>query len=496
MESKVKFAEDPRPPKLQRTEDAAADAATAAAASEAEPQAAAAATATKTEDSSSSNVEDKEASSSPTNASTLSPSSTNSSSSNSNSNSSSSSSSKKELEAAWEETEYNNWRVNSQVLYDVLLNVPLDWPSLTVQWLPGITPCSTSSVVKQRLLLGTHTSGEEPDALIVMQVELPVGPFDDQQTNEYKERGDYEGFHYGLSSYKLKVVKRLPHPRESNCARYMPQRPAIVASCAVDGRVLLYNLEAEGVCEGPEAALVGNKGEATCLSWNPNREGQIVACGSEGSWAVYDAAATALKEKSPDGTPGSRVGERSARFNSCCWAAADVFLIAQEDSIVSLWDIRQDTSKPSGEMLNLYDWRRLDIPLHAVEASTDHGVSFSSFSSFLPSVCLSGGNNKFISLWDFNRVGEEQDPEDAEDGPPELLFTHGGHRADIYDASWNCEERFPQMVASVANDNRLHIWQPKSSVFFESDSEEEEDADQLEVLWILYSLPFVPKSLI
>lgn len=27
--------------------------------------------------------------------------------------------------------------------------------------------------------------------------------------------------------------------------------------------------------------------------------------------------------------------------------------------------------------------------------------------------------------------GEEQGPEDAEDGPPELLFIHGGHTAKI-----------------------------------------------------------------
>ncbi|CDI87178.1 WD domain, G-beta repeat domain containing protein, putative [Eimeria praecox] len=229
-----------------------------------------------------------------------------------------------------------------------------------------------------------------------MKVELPVGPFDSEQTNEYKERGDYEGFHFGLSSYKFKIVKRLPHPRESNCARYMPQRPSIIASCAVDGRVLLYDLDAPGICEGPQASLTGNKGEATCLSWNPHREGQIVSCSSEGSWVLHNVAATSLAGQ---------------RFEVC----------------------RQLGYSPA---YNAADWGE--------------------------------------------RVGEILDPEDAEDGPPELLFTHGGHLADIYDASWNCEDKFPQMVASVANDNKLHIWQPKSSVFFESDSEEEEDPEQLE----------------
>lgn len=32
-----------------------------------------------------------------------------------------------------------------------------------------------------------------------------------------------------------------------------------------------------------------------------------------------------------------------------------------------------------------------------------------------------------INIWDLSKIGEEQAPEDAEDGPPELLFIHGGH---------------------------------------------------------------------
>ncbi|CDJ36131.1 WD domain, G-beta repeat domain containing protein, putative [Eimeria mitis] len=181
------------------------------------------------------------------------------------------------------------------------------------------------------------------------------------------------------------------------------------------------------------------------------------------------------------GNPAIVAAEREVRFNSCCWAAADVLVAAQEDSVVSLWDIRQSPKQPTGEMLRLYDWRKMNEALHVVEGCCEGlGVSVVCFSPFLSSFLLCGGSNKHISFFDLNKVGEDQDPEDAEDGPPELLFTHGGHRADIYDAAWNCDEKFPQMVASVANDNKLHIWQPKASVFFESDSEEEVDPEQLE----------------
>jgi histone-binding protein RBBP4 len=36
--------------------------------------------------------------------------------------------------------EYKVWKKNAPFLYDVVVTHPLEWPSLTVQWLPGRTP--------------------------------------------------------------------------------------------------------------------------------------------------------------------------------------------------------------------------------------------------------------------------------------------------------------------------------------------------------------------
>jgi len=53
-------------------------------------------------------------------------------------------------------------------------------------------------------------------------------------------------------------------------------------------------------------------------------------------------------------------------------------------------------------------------------------------------------------------IDYEQTPEDAEDGPPKLLFIHGGHTSKVSDFSWNpCED---WVIASVAEDNILQIW--------------------------------------
>lgn len=74
------------------------------------------------------------------------------------------------------------------------------------------------------------------------------------------------------------------------------------------------------------------------------------------------------------------------------------------------------------------------------------------------------------------RVGEEQlEIElDAEDGPPELLFSHGGHKAKISDFAWNKNE--PWVIASVAEDNSLQVWQMAESIYRdEDDAEADED---------------------
>ena len=52
---------------------------------------------------------------------------------------------------------------------------------------------------------------------------------------------------------------------------------------------------------------------------------------------------------------------------------------------------------------------------------------------------------------------KEKSEEEKEDGPPELLFVHGGHTDRPSDISWNLNERL--MLASTADDNILQVWQ-------------------------------------
>lgn len=38
-------------------------------------------------------------------------------------------------------------------------------------------------------------------------------------------------------------------------------------------------------------------------------------------------------------------------------------------------------------------------------------------------ILASSGTDRRLNVWDLSKIGEEQSPEDAEDGPPELLVS-------------------------------------------------------------------------
>jgi hypothetical protein len=69
--------------------------------------------------------------------------------------------------------EYKIWKKNAPFLYDLVMTHALEWPSLSVEWLPDKKAGSSKDVSVQRLLLGTHTSDAEQNYLMIAEVHLP-----------------------------------------------------------------------------------------------------------------------------------------------------------------------------------------------------------------------------------------------------------------------------------------------------------------------------------
>lgn len=75
-----------------------------------------------------------------------------------------------------------------------------------------------------------------------------------------------------------------------------------------------------------------------------------------------------------------------------------------------------------------------------------------------------------VAIWDLSRIGMEQSEEDAEDGPPELLFLHGGHTSKVSDFSFNAKDEWT--IASVSEDNVLQIWNMAEEIYAGEEEEE------------------------
>ena len=120
--------------------------------------------------------------------------------------------------------------------------------------------------------------------------------------------------------------------------------------------------------------------------------------------------------------------------------------------------------------------------LHALIGHTDSVTSLA-WHPFEEAVLGSSSYDRRICFWDLSRVGEEQTPDDAEDGPPELsvspslesclsgdmtdisdirLFMHGGHTNRISDFSWNMND--PWVLCSAAEDNLIQVWKVANAI--------------------------------
>jgi histone-binding protein RBBP4 len=86
--------------------------------------------------------------------------------------------------------EYKIWKKNTPFLYDLVMTHALEWPSLTVQWLPDVRRSADGESNIHRMLLGTHTSNSEPNYLMVADVTLPTPEAEIDARKYDDERGE------------------------------------------------------------------------------------------------------------------------------------------------------------------------------------------------------------------------------------------------------------------------------------------------------------------
>ena len=117
-------------------------------------------------------------------------------------------------------------------------------------------------------------------------------------------------------------------------------------------------------------------------------------------------------------------------------------------------------------------------PMQTFEGHTDQVYNIE-WAPHNESILASCSADRRVGIWDLSRIGMEQTPEDAEDGPPELLFLHGGHTSKVSDISWNANDEWT--IASCSEDNVLQVWNMAEEIYAEGEGQDGDD-DEDEVI--------------
>jgi histone-binding protein RBBP4 len=113
------------------------------------------------------------------------------------------------------------------------------------------------------------------------------------------------------------------------------------------------------------------------------------------------------------------------------------------------------------QTIALWDIRKLQLKLHSFESHADDVLQIA-WSPHSPVHFASAAADRRVHIWNLDAIGAEQTPDDAEDGPPELLFVHGGHTAKVSDISWSPMAKWH--IATTAEDNIVQVWEPSRHI--------------------------------
>jgi histone-binding protein RBBP4 len=270
----------------------------------------------------------------------------------------------------------------------------------------------------------------------------------------------------------------------------MPKSPWLIATSGGEGAYYLYDTT-ESPSDYQPVLLNHHKKEGFGLSWN--NAGRLATGATDSTCAIWDIDHGA---KNKEGYKPviiyrnrSRLGDMESYVNDVKWSSHSepLFGTATEDGKLCIYDARQKNvqqeivahngpvngmcfsahcphlvaTASADETVGLWDMRNLKVRLHALMGHSDAVLSIE-WSPHHDSVLASSSKDRRIIMWDISKIGEEQQPEDAEDGAPELLFMHGGHHAAIEDFGWNPVREWS--IGSVSADAKMQVWRPKDSI--------------------------------
>ena len=240
----------------------------------------------------------------------------------------------------------------------------------------------------------------------------------------------------------------------------MPQNSFIVATKTPSSDVFVFDVskhpstpEPGAECR-PEHRCTGHTEEGYGICWSPHKEGMLLSGSDDKTVCLWDIGSGGETVDSVDIRSGHTDVVEDVSWHGF---SEHHFGSVGDDKQLLIWDVREGSNKakaqsivkdahdgdvnslsfcPHNEFLlvtaggdravKLWDMRNLKAPQHVFEGHKKevYVVEWCADKN-CKTIMASCAADRRVNVWDISRIGQEQAPEDAEDGPPELLFIHG-----------------------------------------------------------------------
>ena len=393
------------------------------------------------------------------------------------------------------EDEYKVWKKNTPYLYDVLITWGLDWPSLCVNWIPNVDYLSESPYYIQKLVLGTNTSGQESDYLIIAKVRLPISKFvlKKYPPEKYLKKEDLDYVkklkneemieNYKKNEKKIDIEVKIRHENEVNKAKVSPHENNIIATQTNNGEIHIFNYfnfptepKNDNIQEPSKRCKYHTK-IGYALSWSNFDKNLLLSGSYDGSVCIWDINSKNTK-------PLYAFNEHKSECEEVCFNKRQKFIFGTcgDDKRINIFDYR--IQKPlftveghnaeinsldfnsqneflyvtgsNDKTIALWDLRKPDLKLHSF-IHHKNSILNVKWNDKRKNIFASSGEDKKILIWDLSQIAANISRDDNEDAPSEMIFEHRGHLDKINDLDWNQNE--DMMCASVDDNNDLQIWE-------------------------------------
>lgn len=396
--------------------------------------------------------------------------------------------------------EFKIWKKTVPLLYDTVHTHALDFPALSVQWLPDYTVSENRNTISVQFLYGTNTSSLSQDYLKLAQLEVPstfapdFGSFSNSPSVPIPlSNGDGNSF---------RVLSLWKHPGEINRLLVAPGGDRVVTFDNA-GVIHLFDLKASNA----PVDYAYHKSEGYALEW----------LAADRFLSGANDAQVALWDVSKPSTPIQLFKTHSAAINNLAHnkGSPALFGSISDDYSTQIHDVRSSGDGPAIKVanshiqnamafhpdvatfyatggkdntVNLYDLRSPSQPFRQLFGHNDSVIGVS-WDPENPTGLVSWGLDKRVITWNLDNLEDEfvyLTSDSSSEGSkrrlnknsddPCLYFVHGGHTNRINDVSLH--PWIKNLFVTVGDDSLLEIWRPKTVNI--DDEPEEEDADKEE----------------